>query len=383
MNLSDAVQVMPGARKKPAEAVNESWFVQFCCSDRVRSSCAILFAGLLLTSAAYAEQDFYGIQMKNEDWARNLMLGKGPQADPDDLLSGPILSHAVHGEAFLKPVGNGRLDFGVTVFNGSDLPIPADYDLRDFFFYTKDGKKYPLLDTDEDSALSIEPHSKAVFAPSLGNLRVKNSDVEMIQCSFDLGDTRLFLFPWSQKDRVSKLVSPPAPSAPAKPAKKKADPGPKKKTPKRNFWDWIAPHQRSRQLKKKEPVKPTAVEKSAASPARVPQPVPSQEKLDSAIKNFVYVPAGGAASAVAPSSAPAPARDEARVLDFNKDYNFITLNLGKNDGLQDNMLVSIVREGKLVAKAKVKQARAAVAAAAVLPDTVRGEIRAGDKIAFA
>jgi hypothetical protein len=335
---------------------------------------------LLVSTSAWAEQDFYGIQMLNEDWARELALGQGPLADHEDLRDGPALSHAVRGEAFLKPLGQDRLDFSVTVYNDSGRAIASEYDLRDFFLYTSDGKKYPLLDTDEDSPLSIEPGSKAVFTPSLGNLRLKNSEVQMIQCSFDLGDTRVFLFPWSMKDKVSKLVSPPAPVTPPK---EKVGLGPKKKTPKRNFWDWPPAKKTSPGANEKEPVKPTAVEKAAAPSARAPQPAGSQARLDSAIRNFVYVPADGKNEPALPSSPSVPSRGEARVIDFNKEYNFITLNLGQNDGLQNNMVVSVVREGRLVAKARVKQVREAVAAAALLPETVRSDVRAGDQIAFA
>ena len=65
---------------------------------------------------------------------------------------------------------------------------------------------------------------------------------------------------------------------------------------------------------------------------------------------------------------------------FDKEYGFITLNIGKRDGLRKNTLVAVMREGRLVAKAKVRQLRDAFSAATVISS--RGEIRPGDKIAL-
>ncbi len=361
-----------------------------------RRSVYIAMFFVLVTGAAHAEQDFYGIQMKNEEWARALVLKRG-NPDTADLLQGPILNHAIRAEASLKEVAERHIDFRVTVFNNTESPMAVDYNFRDFLVYTRDGKKYSLVDTEENIPSFIEPRSKVSFAPSFGNLALGNGDVEMLVCSFDLGATKIILFPWSKKETVSKLVSPPPPPAPVKqvnvkiekkvekkkPAKKEKPPapalvpsppapeqGPRKKTPKRNFWDWLALDNGKRKTPedlKRAPVMPTAVERSAPT-------VPIDSKLDGAIKNFVYTPAEGV-----PATSP---RSEARVIDFNRSYNFVTLNLGEQDGLKNGATLSIVRSGKLIAKAQVKQVRAAVSAATLLPGTVRSEVRAGDAVVF-
>src|SRR3989338_5863507 len=115
-----------------------------------------LSLALLFPVSAYAEQDFYGIHMKNEVWARNLVLKQG-EADPQELWQGPVLNHAVRGEASLKEITEKHLDFKVTVFNDSDVPVQADPNLRDFIVYTRDGRKFPLIDEDEDSPTLIDP----------------------------------------------------------------------------------------------------------------------------------------------------------------------------------------------------------------------------------
>ena len=334
---------------------------------------------ILISAAAWAEQDFYGIQMKSEDWARALVLKEG-SPNLAQLAEGPILNHAIHAEASLKEVDGRHINFRVTVFNDTELPVAVEYNFRDFLVYTRDGKKYSLVDTEEELPSFVEPRSKMSFAPSFGNLPLRNSEVEMVVCSFDFGSTKIILFPWSKKEVVSKLVSPPPPPAPVKLEKVKAPPppapeeGPRKKTPKRNFWDWLALDNGKNKTPddlRRAPVMPTAVEHSSKNTPAIPAAPAS--KLDQAIQNFVYTPAGGGA----------PARNEARVLEFNKSYNFITLNLGEQDGLKNGTTLSIIRNGKLVAKAKVKQVRPAVSAATIFPKSVRSEVRVGDTVAFA
>ncbi len=352
----------------------------------------ILSIFLFFSGTARAEQDFYGIQMKNELWAQNLVLGSGPSADPSDLAEGPVLSHAIHAEASLKPAGNDRLSFQVNVINDSGSEISSDYEYRDFFIYTKDGRKFPLIDENQDPKLNtIGPKASRIFTPSLGNLRLQNEDVAMVGCSFDLGRVQIYLFPWSRKEEVSRLTSPAAPPEPPKKSsggflsrftRKKSEPAP-------------APSRPS-MMSSQEPVRESA-------PAAAPPT--TQGRLDQAIKNFVYKPsidnktasarpAASAASAVpaAATAAPAPAdnvstvtgtKTEAHVIGIDKQYNFVTLSVGFKDGLRQNMPITILRDGKPVAKAKVKQLRDRVAAAILLPGTVRSEVRAGDKISLA
>ncbi len=307
---------------------------------------------LLLSTSCRAEQDFYGIQIKNDAWAKNLVLGMNLAVDPKDLQEGPVLDHAIHAEASLKPIGNERIDFRVNVINDSTTPVSSNYEERDFFIYTKDGHKYPLIDTEEDSRLSsIEPKSNKTFNPSLGNLRIRNDEVLMIRCSFDLGKTEIFLFPWSKKEEIARLVSP------------------------------APPQEAPDSLKSRKKNKVLWIEGS-----------PSRARLDQTIKNFVYKPvvkkdqqtqvnhqeqASLTVNPLIQENA-----NEAHVIDYNKTYNFVTLNLGADDGLRQDMTITILRGGKTVAKAKVKQLRPALSAAILLPGTIQTEVRPGDKIAI-
>jgi hypothetical protein len=183
----------------------------------------ILPALVLVCAPAWAEQDFYGVQMRDENWAKKLVLSVDAPTDANDLREGPVLDQAVRAEASLLQTADERLDFRVTVFNDSSSPISADYRFREFYIVARDGKRYPLIDSEETMVPeTILPRTQATFSPSLGNLPMRNSDVEMIACSFDLGRTQIFLFPWSRKETVSKLVSPPPPPEDVKEERKKA-----------------------------------------------------------------------------------------------------------------------------------------------------------------
>ena len=376
-------------------------------------SAVFLALFLSLSVGAQAEQDFYGIKMKNELWAQNLVLNSGPKADVNDLYQGPVLDSSIFADAVIK-TGPERTEFKVNVVNNSTQAISANYEFRDYFLYMKDGKKIPLIDPETQWNLySVEPKGSVAFHPSLGNLRVRHEDVRMVECSFDLGKTRLFLFPASKKDAVNKLQSPAPPPPPekknvkpknksappkAEPAKKVEPPAPaepvvKKGTgPIQMIWDWLGmtgPLPKSKTsgvTKSSKPVAPTKTEHAPAAPVALVSGAPStQEKLDQAIQNFKYVPSSGreGAPAAAPEfptmEGPGGTRGEAQVIEYNRSFNYITMNLGKRDGLRKDMVVSVLRNGKVVAKAKVKQLRDDVAAA-VVSGARLSDIRTGDLI---
>ncbi len=185
---------------------------------------------LLLSASAFAEQDFYGIKIKNELWARNLVLSSGPKANKADLRQGPVSDASIYAEGVIRPVPPDKTDFRILVVNDSPKPLPVDYKFRDFFLILRNGQRIPLVDPDQQWALTqIAPKSNATFTPSLGRLEVSHEDIRMIECSFDSGATKIFLFPASMKEVVHKLKTASGGSTPAAavsaPAKVQAKPG--------------------------------------------------------------------------------------------------------------------------------------------------------------
>ena len=60
----------------------------------------------------------------------------------------------------------------------------------------------------------------------------------------------------------------------------------------------------------------------------------------------------------------------------------MTLNAGSRDGLRGDMVLDILRDGRMIAKARVKQIREAVSAATVLPEFFRADIKSGDQVSL-
>lgn len=70
----------------------------------------------------------------------------------------------------------------------------------------------------------------------------------------------------------------------------------------------------------------------------------------------------------------------AMVENVNKMYGFLIISAGTNDGLSKNMVVNIVRDGRLIGKALVEKPRENMSAVIVLPEWTQGEIRVGDAV---
>ncbi len=400
---------------------------------KFRKSLSLFLLMALTSVTAYADAEFYGIQMRDEHVAKSLVLAE-EQLTAEEIGRGALFNKSVYATASLKEDTDQRVNFSVNIFNNSDKVISADYQYRDYYLVTKEGRKYPLYDPEAQFDLDeILPKTNVTFQPSLGNLVISKKNIKMIVCSFDLGRTSLVLFPSSKKEVIEKLV-PPAVPAPIVPDAKEH---------KRGLPRLFAPHPKPAKVQAKsiDQVKP----KNGAAPINKPIPAqqgdrtllngetqqefawpkdnptvntqsavepPTDNRVAAAIKNFVYVPATGVenvVSAVLPQSAPLskPAatsaskskavpkkpeahvaekrvpRSEAQVLQYNPDYKFITCNVGVKDGLKKNMLIYILRDGKTIAHARIKQIREAVSAASVIPDSVISEVRAGDKISLA
>lgn len=386
----------------------------------------VLRKGLLLflltffvTAKAYADSEFYGIQMRDERVAKSLVLAE-VRLTPEEISQGNLFNKNIYATASLKEDADQKANFSVNIFNNSDKPILADYQYRDFYLVAKDGRKYPLYDPETQFDIDeILPKTNVTFQPSLGNLVISKKNIKMIVCSFDLGRTTLVLFSSSRKATIEGVSVPPMPTEPLLAESKRSGnslsnlfKGKRAKTVE------TAPDAKKVEqasgatlLQKDDRTLLNAeTQQSFAWPKDNPtahtqaavQAAPTDNRLASAIKNFVYVPASGVENAVTGVFHPpagkvestvastgqtfvhsgAPKTD-AQVLQYNPAYKFITLNAGTKDGIKKNMLIYILRDGRTVAQARVKQTREAVAAASVIPDSVISEVRAGDKISLA
>ena len=68
----------------------------------------------------------------------------------------------------------------------------------------------------------------------------------------------------------------------------------------------------------------------------------------------------------------------AQVSQVNPVYNFIIINVGERDGLEEGTVVNIVRDETLIGKAVIQKTRSNIAAAILLPEWTKDPIEPGD-----
>ncbi len=81
-----------------------------------------------------------------------------------------------------------------------------------------------------------------------------------------------------------------------------------------------------------------------------------------------------------PSVAQIGSSKEGKVLVVNRDFDFVVINLGTKDGLKIGDQLSIWRDGKQISKAQVEKVYEAMAAATLLTEDQKGQVKVGDLI---
>ena len=323
---------------------------------------ALVFLCLFFAAAsAGAEQDFYGIKMKNELWAKNLVLNVGPKADKKDLRQGPVLDREIFADARIEEAMPSRLNLRINVVNGSQETIDTPYKYRDYYIHTKDGKKIPLADPESQRDVSsIPPKGSKTFSPSLGNLDLRTEDIRFIECSFNMGATRIFLFPASKKD-VIKTLQDPAGQNTKLPIKKTQWPVKEAKAPEKNF----TPYSKTSKPKAQVSKTPPAVVRSDAPTVRTDQTPKTP-------------PAPLVKAKIIPQGAPI-----LYVLSYDDKSKRLRFNLGMETGVQKGVVVVIMRKNDTIARARVRRVQDGVATASLFSSTEKADIRAGDQVILA
>lgn len=165
------------------------------------------FALFLLSgaTAGWAYTDFYGVKMRSVSNAKDLVIEQTPDNS---------LKYAHNADTMDERVRAwGQLGHGVvkiTVENGSDMPISTDLTFMEFTLVTTSGDQHEL---GKPGAFvmpaEITPGKKVTFSPSFGGLRINKADIQMIICSFDMGETKVVLVPWPYTKPVKdRFVNP-------------------------------------------------------------------------------------------------------------------------------------------------------------------------------
>lgn len=69
-----------------------------------------------------------------------------------------------------------------------------------------------------------------------------------------------------------------------------------------------------------------------------------------------------------------------KILEVNRKYNFVIINLGKEDGIKKGMVFMIYREKKLLGKVEVEEVFKEMSSCIVLPWFLEEEIKIDDGI---
>lgn len=89
--------------------------------------------------------------------------------------------------------------------------------------------------------------------------------------------------------------------------------------------------------------------------------------------------APSAAGMVVPASA-ALGPSQGQVVVINREYDFIVMNLGKNQGLTVGQEFHVVRGEEVLGRVKIEKVYDELSAAAILPDSRKDQIREGDTV---
>lgn len=104
---------------------------------------------------------------------------------------------------------------------------------------------------------------------------------------------------------------------------------------------------------------------------RVKEMMASGESSDT----IVVTPSNQAASTPAPAGT-APGT----VLVVNREFNFIVVNLGSRDGVKPGQFLDVLRSGAPIGRVQVERVYENMAAANILPEATKGDIKEGDQV---
>ncbi|MBI3321216.1 MAG: hypothetical protein HYZ91_02985 [Candidatus Omnitrophica bacterium] len=90
--------------------------------------------------------------------------------------------------------------------------------------------------------------------------------------------------------------------------------------------------------------------------------------------------ASGAEGMVMPASATVATPSNGQIVVVNREYDFIVMNLGKNQGLSVGQEFQIVRGDEVLGKVKVEKVYDELSAATILPESQKNNIREGDTV---
>lgn len=168
-----------------------------------------------------ADSDFFGMKMKSIAGAKDLKITGAQGAvlqytRNEALTDDKILATAVFDYSNSKKAVKDKNVKGVkiTIWNGSKKPLISDATLATFSVLTVDDTVEEMDDFSfvwYPATEKVKPGKKATFKKSIGRLKLKKEDIQMIVCSFDAGNTKIVLVPNPHRQTAPRSVYVPDP----------------------------------------------------------------------------------------------------------------------------------------------------------------------------
>ncbi len=359
-------------------------------------------------AGAYASQaDFYGIKMTSEHYAKGLVIDQSEDA-PRFGVEKPGMDKRVFATGNLTNFLGAR-GIEIHVFNGSDQEISSHFDYAEYTVVTKDGERHLMKPPRMAfaSTETIAPNKSATFGPVFEGGAIKKEDIRMVICSFDLGDIKIFLLPLTKKEIKPVLPAPAQapvaattkasanlrPVAPVKPSLKitppPVRPAPPKKIKVSSSNNFSKDRIKEIQDKPRPATKASADLRPVALPPAGP-PKKSEPIVSAAPEKKVErkkVPANNFNLSAQEKNMLDKLPDShktgqaPRVEKIHEDSGLIVVNMGTEDGLKKNSVLSIARDGLFVGKASVRELKKGYATASLLGN-LEENVQVGDDVLF-
>ncbi len=101
---------------------------------------------------------------------------------------------------------------------------------------------------------------------------------------------------------------------------------------------------------------------------------------DSSADTIVVTPSNQSINRGVISAAPNAPMGDGKVLVVNREFKFVVVNLGERDGVRAGQFLELSRSGRPVARVQVERVYDNMAAANMLPEAMKMEIKEGDQV---
>ena len=152
-----------------------------------------IFFLVLFAVPAQAAPDFYGVQMKGEDFAQDIFLIESSKI-PDFSNNRPGTDKRVYAYGYMGSSVGGSHGFSVKVFNHSDKPLATEKLFRGLVVVAYDGRRYDQSETEMMWARDrLYPGQEATFNFKFPGIRIERDEIRMVICSFGLEQASIYL----------------------------------------------------------------------------------------------------------------------------------------------------------------------------------------------